>query len=194
TEAAASGVPMNRIVGAWASANEPDLVAAGAAADGFRTATFVGTGTDWPLYADLENYVYAPGKGAGDGTSRGHALYNQGLFAAVIAAEAARKAMHLNDRTTIDAVMMRDGLEKLDLDRERLIELGLSGFAAPLAGSCANHVGSGRVAIQRWDAAAARWRRTSGYIEPDRDLLGALNRADSIAFARRNGLEPRQCP
>ncbi len=95
SEAASIGFPMDHFIGVWWSGAEPDVLPAGAGADGYKAINFTGVGMDFPFYADLKKYVVDAGKGAGDGTSVGTVQYNRGIFAAVLAAEAARKAQEL---------------------------------------------------------------------------------------------------
>ena len=47
-EAAAVGYPMDRFIGVWWSGSEPDVEPAGAAAKGYKSATFHAPGTDYP--------------------------------------------------------------------------------------------------------------------------------------------------
>ena len=58
------------------------------------------TGADFPIYADLKKHVYDKGMAAGDGSSSGQVLYNRGLYAAMLATEAARLAQKMSGNTT----------------------------------------------------------------------------------------------
>ena len=86
---------MDHFIGVWWSGAEPDVLPAGAGADGYKAINFTGVGMDFPFYADLKQHVLDPGKGAGDGSSVGTVQYNRGIFAAMLAAEAARKAQEI---------------------------------------------------------------------------------------------------
>ena len=55
-------------------------------------------GMDYPVYADLKQYVYDAGKAAGAGDQVGSVLYSRGMYAAAMIAEAARKAQELAGR------------------------------------------------------------------------------------------------
>ena len=72
TEAASIGFPMDHFIGVWWSGAEPDVLPAGAGADGYKAINFTGVGMDFPFYADLKEYVIDAGKGAGDGIERRH--------------------------------------------------------------------------------------------------------------------------
>lgn len=56
--------PVERLIGNWWSAAEPDVIPAGDAAKGHVGATFRMPGTDFDGSKDLEKYVLGPGKGA----------------------------------------------------------------------------------------------------------------------------------
>src|SRR5262249_31108819 len=56
--AASIGYPMDHYIGVWWSGAEPDVVPAGAAADGYKSGTFHGTGQDYPAVKDILKYVY----------------------------------------------------------------------------------------------------------------------------------------
>ena len=72
SEAASIGFPMDHFIGVWWSGAEPDVLPAGAGADGYKAINFTGVGMDFPFYADLKQYVIDAGKGAGDGIERRH--------------------------------------------------------------------------------------------------------------------------
>jgi branched-chain amino acid transport system substrate-binding protein len=60
------------------------------------------------------------GKAAGDGSIRsGTVLYNRGIYAAMLAAEAAKTAQEIHGTADITPAMMRDGMEALEIDRSQ---------------------------------------------------------------------------
>lgn len=192
-EAASIRFPMDHFIGVWWSASENDVLPAGDAADGYKAITFHGVGSDYPIYADLKKYVYDAGKAAGDGTNAGTVLYNRGMVAAMWAVEAARTAMKLHNTKELTSDMMRDGMEALDVDENRLAELGLPGFTVPVKVTCANHGGPGLGAIQQWNAKEKKWTIITDYISADRDVVDPLIAEDSAAFAKENNITPRSC-
>ncbi|MGI9408403.1 MAG: ABC transporter substrate-binding protein, partial [Hyphomicrobiaceae bacterium] len=121
----------------------------------------------------------------------GEVLYNRGLVAAMWTAEAIRKAQEIHGTKEIKGVHLRDGYEALDVPESRLKELGLEGFTIPVKVTCANHEGPGLVAVQQWDG--SKWSQVSKFIEPDREVVGALVEEDSAAFAKENNITPRDC-
>ena len=192
-EAGRIGYPVDRIIGGTWSAVEAGLLKAGEAANGFSAVAFHGAGTRFPLFDDLRRYVLDNGKAAGDGIHFGHALYNRGLFAAVLAAEAARKAMAMHNDRKLTPAMMRDGLENLELDGDRLEMLGLAGFAPEIRVTCANHGGPGLGAVQQWNAREGKWLAATGFVEPDRAVLERMVAEAARAYAEKNGIAPAAC-
>jgi len=183
--------PMDHFIGVWWSASEQDVLPAGEGADGYKAITFHGVGKDFPIYDDLKKYVYDAGKAAGDGSNPGTVLYNRGLYAAVLAVEAARKAQELAGVKDITPAQMRDGMEALDVTPARMEELGIPNFGPEIKVSCENHEGPGLGAIQQWDAKAKEWKLITGFIGADRDVVDPLIEEDSMAYAKENNISMR---
>jgi branched-chain amino acid transport system substrate-binding protein len=193
-EAANVRFPMDRFIGVWWSGSEPDVIPAGAGADGYKAVNFTGVGTDYPIFADLQTYVVGTGKAAGDGSNLGQVQYNRGMYAAMLASEAVRKAQEIHGVDQIDAAMMRDGMEALEVSAARMAELGLPDFAPEITVSCENHSGPGMALVQQWDADAQVWVAITDYISSDREVIWPLIMEDSQAFAAENGIEPACAP
>ncbi len=183
--------PMDHFIGVWWSGSEPDVLPAGDAADGYKSTNFTGTGTDYPIFDDIQKYVVDAGKAAGDGSSLGQVQYNRGMYAAMLAAEAALKAQEMYGVTEINAAQMRDGMEALDVTAARMAELGMPGFGPEVHVSCENHGGPGQGLIQQWNATDKKWVAITDYIESDRDVIDALIVEDSAAYAKENNIEER---
>jgi branched-chain amino acid transport system substrate-binding protein len=192
-EAANVRYPMDHFIGVWWSGAEIDVLPAGAGADGYKAVNFTGVGKDFPIFADLETYVVATGKAAGDGSNLGQVQYNRGMYAAMLAAEAVRKAQEIHGVAQIDAAMMRDGMEALEVSAARMEELGLPGFAPELVVTCENHSGPGMALVQQWDATAQVWNPITDYISSDRAVIEPLIAEDAAAFAAEAGITPRSC-
>ncbi|MDH3380817.1 MAG: ABC transporter substrate-binding protein, partial [Gammaproteobacteria bacterium] len=114
-EAANIRYPMDHFIGVWWSASENDVEPAGAGSNGYKAINFHGVGDDFPVYDDLRKYVVDAGKAAGDGSNLGAVLYNRGMYAAVLASEAARTAQKIHDVANITPAQMRDGMEALKI-------------------------------------------------------------------------------
>ena len=183
--------PMDHFIGVWWSASEHDVLPAGAGANGYKAIAFHGVGSDFPIYDDLKKHVYDAGKAAGDGSNAGTILYNRGMYAAMLAVEAARKAQELSGAKDITPAQMRDGMEALEITNARLAELGLNDFGPEIKVSCENHGGPGLGAIQQWDANAKKWSLVTDFIGADREVVDALIMEDSMAYAKENKIEMR---
>jgi branched-chain amino acid transport system substrate-binding protein len=192
-EAANIRFPMENFIGVWWSGSENDVRPAGEGADGYKAITFHGVGSDFPVYADLKKYVYDAGKAAGAGDQTGTVLYNRGLYAAMLAVEAARTAQAIHGTPNITAAQMRDGMEALEITNAKLEALGMPGFGPEFKVTCANHSGPGLGMVQQWDAKAGQWKIISGWIAPDKSVIDPLIKADAEAFAKENNITPRSC-
>ncbi|MEX2520744.1 MAG: ABC transporter substrate-binding protein, partial [Paracoccaceae bacterium] len=192
-EAANIRFPMDHFLGVWFSGSENDVLPAGDGANGYKAATWHGTGDGYPIYEDLRKHVLDTGKAAGDGSHLGEVLYNRGMYAAVIVAEIIRNAQEKTGNSVITPTDMRDGFEALGISAERWTELGLPGFAPGFQVTCAEHSQPDLVAIQEWDAKAKVWNLITDFMEPDHDIVGALIEEDSMAYAAENNITPRTC-
>ena len=107
-EAANIRYNMENFIGIWWSGSENDVLPAGDAANGYKALTFHGVGNDFPVFADIQKYVVDAGAAAGNGDQIGTVLYNRGLYAAMLAAEAAKTAQEIHGVADITPAMMRD--------------------------------------------------------------------------------------
>ncbi len=185
--------PMENFIGIWWSGSENDVLPAGEAANGYKAVTFHNVGHNFPVFDDIQKYVVDTGKAAGAGDQIGTVLYNRGLYAAMLAAEATRKAQELSGKAQITAADMRDGMEALEITEERMAELGMPNFGPSFKVSCANHGGPGTGAVQQWDAAAKEWKLISDFGPSDMDVIQPLIDEDSMAYAKENNITPREC-
>ena len=190
-EAANVRYPLDQMIGIWWSGTEVDVLAAGAGANGYKALAFHGSGQDYPIYDDLRTYVFDKGLASAGGSHIGTVLYSRGLHWGMVTAEAIRKAQELHGTDAVTAEQVRDGFEALDISEERLAELGLSGFSPAIKTSCEDHGGSGMAFVQQWDASAKTWNRITDFYEPDNEVVDALIRADSEAFAKENNITLR---
>jgi branched-chain amino acid transport system substrate-binding protein len=147
-------------------------------------------GADFPIFDDIQKYVVDTGKAAGAGDQIGTVLYNRGLYAAMLAAEAAKTAQEMSGTAEITPAMMRDGMEALEITEAKMAELGLPNFGPEFQVSCENHGGNGLGAVKQWDAAAGAWSLITDYEASDQEVIGALVSEDSAAFAAESGITP----
>jgi branched-chain amino acid transport system substrate-binding protein len=184
---------MDHFIGVWWSASENDGLPAGDGANGYKAVAFHGVGDDFPIYEDLRKHVVDTGKAAGDGSNLGTVLYNRGMYAAMLAVEAAATAQKIHDTQDLTPAQMRDGMEALTVTNERLTELGLANFGPEIAVTCTTHGGPGLGAIQQWDASTKTWSLITDFMEADREVVDALIAEDSAAYAAENNITPRDC-
>ena len=190
-EAANVRFPMENFIGVWWSGSENDVEPVGDKADGYKALALTTPGDDFAVYEDLKKYVYDAGLAAGAGDQMGTVLYNRALFAAMLAAEAARKAQEIHGVAEITPGMMRDGMEALEMTEARYAELGFANFATPFTVSCENHGGNGMGAVQQWNASSQEWTLITDYYTSDSDVIEPLIAEDSAAFASENNIEER---
>jgi len=190
-EAAASNFPMNRMLGVWWSGTESDVVPAGDKAIGYTAGTFHAPGSDFPLFQDIVKYVYDGDVEEARRNHWGEVLYNRVILNNVYTAEAMRTAMARWGNKPLTGEQVRWGLENLRITDERLAALGLEGFAAPLKITCEDHESRGSVIIQQWDG--KKWVLITDWIEPMRDIVRPMIEKSAAAYAKENGITPRDC-
>ncbi|CUH65168.1 hypothetical protein TG4357_01698 [Thalassovita gelatinovora] len=182
--------PMENFIGIWWSGSENDVKPAGEAANGYKSLTFHNVGSDYPVYEDIQEFVVDEGKAAGAGDQIGTVLYNRGLYAAMLAAEAAKTAQQIHGTSAITPAMMRDGMEKLEMTEGKMTALGMPNFGPSFNVSCENHGGDGYAAVLQWDAKAGEWNMITDYMQADQDVLTPLIDDDSESYAKENNLTP----
>lgn len=183
--------PMENFIGIWWSGSENDVKPAGAGADGYKALAFHNVGSDFPIFDDLKTHVVDKGLAAGAGDQLGTVLYNRGLYAAMLAAEAAKTAQEIHDTSNITAAMMRDGMEALEITEEKMATLGMPNFGPEFTVTCENHGGDGLGAVTQWDANAEKWTLITDFVQSDQDVLQPLIEEDSAAYAAENDIEER---
>ncbi len=190
-EAANIRFPMDKFIGIWWSGSENDVIPVGDKANGYKALNMHAPGSDFPIYADLKTHVFDAGKAAGAGDQAGTVLYNRGMYAAMLAVEAAKTAQEIAGTSAITAADMRAGMEALVIDAAKMTELGLPGFGPEFTVSCDDHGGSGLGIVQQWDAAAGAWNQVTDYIASDLDVIEPLIMEDSSAYAAENNISER---
>jgi branched-chain amino acid transport system substrate-binding protein len=191
-EAAQIGFPRDKIVGNRVPCSEQGMAPAGEAAIGFICASFLGTGTHFPLIQEVLKYVYARGKGPGPKEDVGTVSWNLGVLDAVLGTEAIRTAMRHFGHQPLTGAQVQWGLEHLTLTAASLKELGAEGLFPPLTLSCRDHEGGGSVRFQQWDG--KQWTVLTDWMAPDQALVRPLVEALAAKYAQEKGITPRACP
>ena len=190
-EAANIRFPMENFIGVWWSGAEHDVMSAGDKANGYKAVTFHNVGRDFPVFDDIKTHVVDKGLAAGAGDQIGNVLYNRGMYAAMLAAEAAKTAQEIHGTGDITAAMMRDGMEALEITEEKMAGLGMPNFGPSFNVSCGNHGGPGLVGVTQWDAGSKTWSLISDFKATDAEVIGALVDEDSSAYAAENNIAGR---
>ena len=190
-EAANIRYPMDKFIGVWWSGSEADVIPVGDGADGYKSLTFHGAGTDFPAMQEIKSQVIDAGKNAGDGSKWGEVGYNKGVFTAAVLAEAIRQAQEASGNSDISPADLRDALESLEVTDAQFEEMGLGGFAPAISLSCEVHSSPRLAAIQQWSAGDGTWTVLTDYMEPDFEIVDPLIEEDSMAFAQENNITPR---
>ena len=188
-EAANINFPMENFIGNWWAGAEHDVTPAGAAANGYK-ALNLNRVVDYPVLAEIQSMVHDTGNAAGDGSNLGSVLYVRGMYAAMLAAEAIAKAQEIHGVADVTPVMVRDGMEALEITNARMAELGMEGIGPEFSVSCADHGGTGQGLVQQWNATEAKWEPLTDFIAPDEAVIAPLVAEDSAAFASENNITP----
>ena len=189
-EAANIRYPMENFIGNWWAGAEHDVTPAGMAADGYKSLNMNVVDAELPVFDEIREQVVDAGLAAGDGSNVGSVLYTRGMYAAMLAAEAIRKAQEIHGVSEITPAQMRDGMEALEITEARMAELGMPGIGPEFSVSCQDHGGSGEGLVQQWNASEQRFEALTGYIEPDEEVIAPLVEEDSLAYAAENGITP----
>lgn len=190
-EAAAIRFPMDRFIGVWWSGSESDVVPAGDAATGYKSATFHPAGEVAKVHEDILKHIYDGDVEEARKNGFGEVLYNRGLVNAMLGVEAVRTAQARYGDQRMTGPQVRWGLENLDVTEERLEELGFGGFILPIKVTCEDHEGNGPVLIQQWDG--EKWNLVSDWIPPIREVVRPMIEEAAAAYAAENNITPRDC-
>jgi branched-chain amino acid transport system substrate-binding protein len=188
-EAINTRFPMENFIGNWWAGAEHDVAQAGAAAAGYRALNMNRLG-DMPVFAEIQEHVLDAGLGAGDGTNLGSVLYTRGMYAAILAAEAIRKAQEIHGVADITPAMMRDGMEALEMTNARMEELGVPMIGPEFAVSCEDHGGTGMAIMTQWNG--TEWVTLTDFVAPDDSVTQPLVMEDSAQYAAENNISS-QC-
>ncbi|MFT4727057.1 MAG: branched-chain amino acid transport system substrate-binding protein [Granulosicoccus sp.] len=173
--------PLDRFIGNWWAGSHADLKAVGESGKGYLAANFSGIGQDFPAVQDMLKYVVNEGKSkVASADDVGNVLYNRGMFNAVVLAEAIIVAQATTGKKVINGADMRDGLETINLNQARLIELGLEGFTGDVKGSCDDHEGGGSIFIQQWTG--SDWEKVTDLITPMTDIVRPMLEETALAY------------
>jgi branched-chain amino acid transport system substrate-binding protein len=190
-EAAAIGYPRDHFIGVWWSGAEPDVIPAGEGAVGYKAGAMHAAGPVAPVHQDIFKYLYDKGKGAAKREEVGQVLYNRGMINAALEVEAIRTAQAKFGKKPLIGEQVRWGLENLNIDDQRIKEIGFDGLISPLKLSCADHQGASKLRVQQWDG--KNWHFVSDWLTPDQKLLRPMVEQSAEMYAKEKNITPRDC-
>ena len=190
-EAERVGYPRDKIVGVWWSGSEEDVVPAGDAAEGYISAAFNGSGTQFPVIPDVIKNVYDRGNGELPRERLGQVFYARAMVWAIISAEAIRDAQEMFGRRPVVGKEVQQALEKFAMTPERIKKLGAEGLIPPFSLSCKDHEGSAAVRFQQWKG--GKWVAIGDWVAVDQGIVRPMIEASAAAYAKEKGLTPRAC-
>jgi branched-chain amino acid transport system substrate-binding protein len=189
-EAIKNGFPINKLVGVWWAGGDDDARAGGPEAKGYKSLNFNATGTGFPVIQDIIKHVVDKGKSLAPKDKVGENLYNRGVYNSMLVAEGIRNAQIMTGKKVITGEDMRRGLEGLNVTENRLKELGMTGFAAPVKVACADHSGHHKAYVSEWDG--AKWIKGSDWMEPLKDEVRPLIEGAAKDYAEKNTGWPKR--
>jgi branched-chain amino acid transport system substrate-binding protein len=190
-EAAAINYPMDHFVGNWWSGSDADVIPAGIAAVGYKSAAFHHAGAGFPVHKDIIRYVYNGDAADAEKNNLGEVLYNRALVNAMFGVEAIRTAMQKFGNKPMTGEQVRWGLEHLHITERRLKGLGMGGFTRGFEVTCADHETGGPIIIQQWDG--KEWKMVSSWIPTMRDVVRPMIEKAAADYAKENNITPRDC-
>lgn len=190
-EAAAVRFPMDRFVGNWWSGSDADVIPAGDAATGYKSAAFHYAGDQFPVHKDIIKYVYNGNYAEAKENNIGEVLYNRAVVNAMFGVEAVRTAQAKFGNKPLTGEQVRWGLENLNLTEARLAEIGMKGFTRPVQVSCSDHESGGPIIIQQWDG--KEWNMVSDWIPTMRGVVRPKIEMAAAEYAKENSITPRSC-
>lgn len=183
-EAIRTGFPIENMIGVWWAGGDEDARAGGADAAGYKALSFNGAGADFPFIDDVITHVHDKGLSQFPRERIGDMLYNRGMYNSMLIAEAIRTAQEITGKSVVTGEDVRRGLENLNVSEERLAEMGMTGFAAPLNVTCENHSGNHQVFVAEWDG--TQWTVGQDWTEPMTDRVRPLILAAAQEYAAAN--------
>jgi branched-chain amino acid transport system substrate-binding protein len=190
-EAAAVNYPMDHFVGNWWSGSDADVIPAGAASKGYKSAALHQPGTGFRVHDDIIQYVYNGDTAEAAKNNIGEVLYNRAVLNAMFGSEAVRTAQAKFGNKAMTGKQVRWGLENLNVTAERLSQLGMEGFTRPVKVSCSDHESGGPILIQQWDG--NQWKIVSDWVPTMRDVVRPMIEKAAAAYAKENNITPRTC-
>jgi branched-chain amino acid transport system substrate-binding protein len=188
TTAQKVGFPREKMVGNWWAGSEVDTEAAEGASNGYYAASLNLAGKDFQVVQDVQKYVIAKGKSKTPEKLVGTVLWNRGMAAAMMTVEAVRTAQGKFGKKPVTGEQVRWGIENLNVDANRLKQLGFGSMIPPIKVSCTDHSGSGLVRFQQWDG--KQWKPVSDWVSGDRNMVRKMVEDSAAKYAKEKNITP----
>ncbi len=189
-EAQSTGFPRDRMVGVWPSGSSSDVKEVPDAAGYSAVLVLPGPGFDSGIAKEVREKLHAKGQGTGPKEEVGEALYMRGLMNAMLAVEGVRRAQDkFGNGQVMTPAQARWGYENLQIDGQRLAELGLSDVMQPIATTCKDHMGPSAARAYTWNG--SKWEPSSDWLHADPAVLSPLVKAASDKYATEKKLTRR---
>ena len=110
------------------------------------------------------------------------------MAAAMMTVEAVRTAQGKFGKKPVSGEQVRWGIENLNVDANRLKQLGFGTMVPPIKVSCMDHSGSGLVRFQQWDG--KQWKPVSDWMSGDRAMIRKMVEESAAKYAKEKNITP----
>jgi branched-chain amino acid transport system substrate-binding protein len=193
-EAQSVGYPRDKIYGFWWAGSESDVKGVEKGAKGYNAVALQASANrDAKVIKDVLETLYDKGEGtAEDRNTVGDVLYVRGLITGMLTAETVRIAQEkFGKGKVITGEQAQWALEHMDLNAERLKELGFEGILQPHKMSCKKHMGSYAARMSVWDG--SDWKINSDWYEADHEIIDPLIKQFADKYLADNKIKRRNC-
>ena len=142
-------------------------------------------------HQDVFKHLHDKGQGSGPREEVGQVLYNRGMTAAAVTAEAVLVAQQRFGKRPLTGEEVRWGFENLNIDAARIKQLGFDGLMQPISTSCRDHMGGNSAQVHTWDG--KKWVVAPKVYEADMQVLKPMQDAYAARYAAEKKIQPRDC-
>ncbi len=193
-EAQSVGYPRDKIYGFWWAGSESDVKGVEEGAKGYNAVALQASANrDAKVIKDVLETLYDKGEGtADDRKTVGDVLYVRGLITGMLTAETVRIAQEeFGKGKVITGEQAQWALEHMDLNAERLKELGFEDILQPHKMTCKKHMGSYAARMSVWDG--SDWKINGDWYEADHEVIDPLIKQFADKYLADNKIERRNC-
>lgn len=189
-EAQSTGFPRDQMVGVWPSGSNSDVKGVEGAAGYSAVLVLPGPGFNSNIAKEVREKLHSKGQGSGPKEEVGEALYMRGLMNAMLAVEGVRRAQEkFGKGQVMTPAQSRWGYENLQIDTQRLVELGINDIMQPIATTCKDHMGPSAARAYTWDG--SKWKQSSDWLKADPAVIDPLVKAAADKYSAEKKLARR---